>query len=294
MANDAWSDDPAIRMGSDDDPDSQKVKAWLIRWVWPGIGGLAIVVLIVSVMKLSWTYGVVQVAAGVWLIAQLVIRPGAFLLSVRNAFGNAARLFADLLAPGVRLMNRRDEPKPAEVRCFMPQATLDTEAPPAAPMPPAQQSKPKRTIDWLAALDGLLKFWWLIPVALIAWALLSFGGRVLDYFDGPSGREVAAEARAANAESEQRTSTAEVHQREETIAILERHQAQRAHVRVQVEAARETIAAAPDLDARYAAYRDLSDRLRNESRTAAAAAVREYRAGLAAEPARSPGPAEPR
>jgi len=191
-------------------------------------------------------------------------------------------------------MNRRDEPKPAEVRCFMPQATLDTEAPPAAPMPPAQQSKPKRTIDWLAALDGLLKFWWLIPVALIAWALLSFGGRVLDYFDGPSGREVAAEARAANAESEQRTSTAEVHQREETIAILERHQAQRAHVRVQVEAARETIAAAPDLDARYAAYRDLSDRLRNESRTAAAAAVREYRAGLAAEPARSPGPAEPR
>lgn len=137
-------------------------------------------------------------------------------------------------------------------------------------------------VDWGARLEGLidgaLRYWWLIPTAIIvAGAALSFG-RITDWLDGPSGREVIAEVNQRTSEANQRTSEAETERARETVVIIEHGHRARARINTQVEQAREAIAQAPDLRARYAEYRERAQRLRDEGRAAVAASVQRHTA----------------
>lgn len=140
---------------------------------------------------------------------------------------------------------------------------------------------PRAPIDWgakgAAALDWMLKYWWLIAGALLVLFVLN-SCDLRTPFSPPSGREVAAKANQQRAEAGQRTAEAEAVRAQDSVVIIENTARARVRISRQVEEAREAVAEAPDLAARYAEYRDRAQRMRDESRAGVAAAVRQHAA----------------
>jgi hypothetical protein len=128
-------------------------------------------------------------------------------------------------------------------------------------------------VDWLAVLR---RWWWIAPVALLALIAVNVAERVSNWINGPSGREVAAEARTNEAEARERTSNAEADQSQQATVRVETRYVTVERIVRETETARDAIAAAPDLDARLAVHRDFTQRMRDEAAASRAAAVRDY------------------
>lgn len=287
-ANPAWRDDPSFAARGFEDEDSRRLIKGLSILFWPGGSLLIGAGLAIWLFGWGWAVRPWSYAGGVWILAHLMFRPRKFgaeamaaALTVRDVFAFATRLFAEPLNALVTKLNRSLHAAPAAPgpQAFMaagladPLATTESAAREAAPA-----MRPSRRIDWLGLADGVLKFLPVIIVAaLVLWASLA----LKDIFDGPSGKEVAAAARAANAESERRTSEAEARRSAESVVIVEDVGERRRRAQDQTEEAREAVARAPDLETRYAEYRTRAQRLRDESGAAVADAVREHTAGVA-------------
>ncbi len=263
MSNNAYADDPDLRIVRSDDPDSQRLIAFLSRWIWPGIGGLTIVSVIVAVLDLAWAYTPVLVLGATWLVVQLVKRPRQFLSSFAGFFGSITGFMAKHVAPLFRKAN----------------AALKNEEAPVVQgvMAAPPKRADARRFDWLGAADVLLK---LLPLIIILGVAAMLWSPVANLINGPSGREVAAEAEAGNARSEARTGWAEANRGQVSIGIIEDTNRARRQTQAQVEQAREAVDRAADLDAAYAEYRARAQRLRDEGGSAAALAVQQHAAGV--------------
>lgn len=271
----ATMSEPAFSVLSDDDPDSVKVKAFLKRWIWPGAGGLLLMIAFVGVFKLNWAFGLVQLIATGWLIGQIIVRPGPFLISVRNGFGKATALLAACFGQHAK-RHSKDEPKPQDVRRFMPGEKNAQPEPQLAAAPRATRKR----INWLEIGDGALRLAPWVLGAIVLAALYAVVWKPLDrWINGGSGREVAAEANANNARSETITANAESERASQSIVIVETTNRGRDHARAATEEALVAVAAHPDLEAGFAEYSARAQRLRNEGRTAVSGAVQQHAAG---------------
>lgn len=278
MQNEAWADDPDLRVLRDDDADSQKLKRFGRRWIWPGPRGLIVLALLVGfVIETPLTVAAWQWLASIWLAGQMLGRPTNFLLSVRDGFGKATALLASLF--GQR--DRRDEPTPKDVRAFMPQAgevhAAEAVATPTPTAQPTPARPPAKRINWLEVGDQIIRFW---PLILFLVVLAVFWQPIDRLINGASGREVAAEANAGVARSEARTSDAEAQRGTDSIIIVETTHRGRTRARAETEEALEAVANAPDLDASFVEYDTRARSLRDEGRTAVADAVQQHAASI--------------
>lgn len=270
--SEAWANDPSFSVRSSDDPASKALKAGLKRWVFPGYPTLAAAIIIVLVFQVGWAFVPLCYWLIFWVVAQLACRARAFGLETAQAIGAVRDVLERIgVARADAKATKAERAPPASgIRSF---ASIP-ETPP--PLTATQYEPPKRRgdpINWNRLI-------WLGVACAVIFGLMFARDVWRDAFGGPSGAEVAAQARAGVAESNERTAQAEADMGRAVVPIVETHNAARTRVRHEVETTREAIAAAPDLDARYDAYRDLAGRLRDESGAATASAVSEYRAGL--------------
>lgn len=272
--NDAWADDPKIAFMDSNDPDSRALKKGLANLFWPKPTLLGLMWALIVVFDLGGLVDLAIFLTLVWLGAQILFRFTKFWAEVRWFFGKATAALASPFVGGVAWLNRNARGKRAAAPAaqIQPLAAMAN----AAAEPPPAPKPPRTRINWLGAADNLLKFApWIIGLGLALFLVL----KVIDIFDGRSGREVAAEARAGVAESETRTAEAEVIRGQESIVIVEEVGRARDRARTQTEEAREAVAAAPDLEAGFAEYRARALSLRDQGRAPVADAVRQHTTG---------------
>lgn len=272
--SEAWANDPSFSVVSSDDPSSRALKAGLKRWVFPGYPTLCAFALAVLMFRFDGGFVVLGYVLIFWLFAQFAFRAKSFGLETAAAIGAVRDVFARVGAVRAHAKAQKSAQAAAPqtgagVRAF---ASIP-ETPPPLTQTQYEPPKPKRATDW-GKLAGLA-----IVLGCI-FGVLVLADTIKGMFDGPSGREVAAEAAAGVAESERRTSQAETDMGRAVIPIVEAHNEGRARAQAEVRTAREAIASAPDLEARYAAYRDSAVRLRDEGGSASASAVHALRSEL--------------
>lgn len=142
-------------------------------------------------------------------------------------------------------------------------------------------SEPARTpIDWRKLFNSIVDKWWLILVVLGAVLVLMLWDRVTDMFDGPSGREVAAEARADVADAKQATSNAESEQIAAALARVEQAAARGEQLNRHLERVRDAIQNAPDLDSGIAEHDPYVAGVRRDAARERAAALSDYRSSI--------------
>ncbi len=281
----------SMSIRSDDDPDSRALKMGLGLIFWPK--PTLIVLGWLGVLFLGWPSKLVILASLIWLGAHLMFRPSKFgaeigllIDAVLQALKASNAFMARHIEPILKKMNEAHHAK-RRAREAAPQALLSEtrrafaaadrsgEAADAAAaesvVPPAQPKRPP--VDWLAVLR---RWWWIAPVALLALVAVRFVNWATGFLQEPSGREVAAEARANEAEANQRTSDAEVDQSQQAVVRVETRYVTVERIVRETEIAREAIASAPDLDARLAVHRDFTQRMRDEAAASRAAAVLDY------------------
>lgn len=281
MSNDAWANDPDMRVIRSDDPDSRALLRGLGYVFWPYPGLLVVGAIFTLLASRPWN----PIVAGflLWAAAHVMFNPkgvAKVLVAithlfdvVRHVFAAATCALAHLGAPVIAKLNRWAKPKPAAgVQAFAAPAAEAVEPPPA-PVPP-EPSKPKRPrFDWSKPLRFLFNSWLWVGVVIFAIAA-SVGSWFSDF--GKSGREVAAEAEKNLAEANERTARAETDQQAQTTERVEVRYVEVARIVRVTEQAREAIAEAPNLDAGIAVHRDFTRRMRDEADAARAAAVRNY------------------
>lgn len=252
------------------DAERSRAGAFIAAALWPGCGAL---LLGWALYWLGWRAigGALLLCTGIWLAAQFLLRPKQFGAEIGGAlwrgaqiFGRIGKLMADAFGPMLARLNANYHQRRERAAAFAgfgeALAANDRQSP--TPM----------------AWGKLIP--WAVAVCLSAVLMLALARCApLNPFAPPSGREVAAEARAAVAESETRTAGAEAGRSRVSVAIVERAAATRERVHTQVEEAREAIAAAPDLESRFTEYRSRAQRLRDESAAAVAASVQQHTAG---------------
>lgn len=266
--HEAWDNDPSFVVLSSDDPASIALKKGLALWIWPGYAGLAVALITAFVFQIAWAVPFLSWGISLWLAAQFIFRPAQFA-------DDAVKVFLNLREIGTKIVGAipKPKPKPRQARAPLP------ETPP--PLQQAFYEPPKQSsIDWGALFNSIIKFWWVIPVFVIGVVALKALSGFANWIGGPSGREVQAEASTRAAESRERTADAEADMGRAIVPIIEEHTAARVRVQRQVETTRAAIENAPDLQSRYSAYRGDAERLRDEGRSAAAAAVSALRAEL--------------
>jgi hypothetical protein len=243
---------------TDDDPDSRALKTGLGLIFWPK--PTLIVLGWLGVLFLGWPAKLVIFASLIWLGAHLMFRP--------SKFGPEIAIAIDAVLQFLKACNafaaadRSGEAADA--------AAAESVVSPA----PAPRRPP---VDWLAVLR---RWWWIAPVALLALIAVNVAERVSNWINGPSGREVAAEARTNEAEARERTSDAETDQSQQATVRVETRYVTVERIVRETETARDAIAAAPDLDARLAVHRDFTQRMRDEAAASRAAAVSDFNSSL--------------
>lgn len=254
----------SMSIRSDDDPDSRALKTGLGLIFWPK--PTLIVLGWLGVLFLGWPSKLVILASLIWLGAHLMFRP--------SKFGAEIGLAIDA---GLHAKRRAREVQPAPAPMAFAAASRSPEASIAASASTAPLSPPRPPVDWLAVLR---RWWWIAPVALLALIAVRFVNWATGFLQEPSGREVAAEARANEAEANQRTSDAEADQSQQAVVRVETRYVTVERIVRETEIAREAIASAPDLDARLAVHRDFTQRMRDEAAASRAAAVSDFNPSL--------------
>lgn len=282
----------SMSIRSDDDPDSRALKTGLGLIFWPR--PTLILLGWSGVLLLGWPANIVIFASLAWLAAHLMFRPSKFGMEIGHLIDGARQIFAwateqlgKHIAPIIAKMNadhhakrraREVQPAAAAPMAFA-AASRSAEASIAASAPaaPEPERAARDRTNWLAVLR---RWWWIAPVALLALIAVNVAERVSTWINGPSGREVAADARANEAEANQRTSDAEADQSQQATVRVETRYVTVERIVRETEIAREAIASAPDLDARLAVHRDFTQRMRDEAAASRAAAVLDYDSSL--------------
>lgn len=273
--------DPTISLHDSDDPSSRALKKGLGLIFWPGAGLLALGLITAFVFMLPWLARLMTWYAALWLAAHVMFRPSKFgaeiaacLLALRDVFAGASAFLANWLKTNVRATASKQS------KAAQPPLTLYNVAP-AAEAPPESAPPPLATkrwdVDWGRLGAALLnpRIWLLLATGWVA--LIIANG--LNLFSR-SGREVAAEAERNIAIAETKTREAELRQRESALARSDALESRRGAIHQQSEAARAALETSPDDDARFAAYVEFTQRLRDDSAHAAAAAVSDYHSSL--------------
>lgn len=276
----------SMSVRTDDDPDSRALKTGLGLIFWPK--PTLIVLGWLGVLFLGWPSKLAIFASLIWLGAHLMFRPSKFGAEIGLAIDAGLQFLKACNA----FMARHIEPILKKANAAHHAKRRAREATPAAPMmafaaasrsadasvapatsAPAPTRTPRPPVDWLAVLR---RWWWIAPVALLAIFAARFVGWATGFLEKPSGREVAAEARTNEAEARERTSEAEVDQSQQATVRVETRYVTVERIVRETETARDAIAAAPDLDARFAVHRDFTQRMRDEAAASRAAAVLDY------------------
>lgn len=147
----------------------------------------------------------------------------------------------------------------------------------AAPAPPP---RPDHQVDWgkfgAALLDW--RFWACVIVGLtLLGVLYACSG---DGPFAPSGREVAADARAHEADARTREASATAGQQAHTSVIVEERHARLDQIHADLEQTRDALQANSDFDARFERYRSFSERMRADAARDYGIAVSDYRSSI--------------
>lgn len=282
MDNPAWADDPDLRVAEMDDVDSRRLIKGLriIFWPWPTL--LIVLWTAAIIFDLAFLSGPLLFGTMLWLTAHLLFRTKKFLSELR-AFGEAvADQLSKLMAKLNRAAKKRDSAEPAAAKSA-PQMR-EAPAPESAPVRPEPSepiAKPRAPIDWGKAFGWLLNP--RVLIAIFVLLLLIGAWRAFDAinpFREPSGREVAAEARADVADAKQATSDAESAQARAAIERLENAASRYERLSREAERARHAIQNAPDLDGGIIEHRAYVDGVRRDAADARASAVHDYRSAI--------------
>lgn len=274
MSNDAWADDPDLRVETDDDPDSQRLKKGLGLLFWPRPTLIIIGWLGVILFDGFFVARAVMFFTALWVGAHLLFRPKKFFIELRAPFAAGAAFMAKYGAPLFAWLNRMAKAKKREATP-QPATAAQPAAYAIADDAPAPRPRASR-FDW-SKLGFLLNPKVIIGILILMAAIgVLRGCDAINPFAPPSGAEVAAQANANTAEANQRTAEAETNRSGQSVVIVEENWRTRARVRNEVEEGREAIAQGPDLDTRYREYRDRVLRLRNASDAAVATAVQQH------------------
>lgn len=284
MTHPDWTDDPDLRVQTMDDVDSRRLLKGLriIFWPWPTL--LIMLWTAAIIFDLAFLSGPLLFGTVLWLTAHLLFRTKKFLSELR-AFGEAvADQLSKLMAKLNRAAKKRDNAEPAATTSA-PQAreapAPQVEAAPVRPKPSEPIGKPRMPFDWGKAFGWLLNprvLIGLFVLILIVGALKSCDS--INPFREPSGREVAAEARADVADAKQATSEAESAQARAALERLESAAARYERLSREAERARHAIQNAPDLDGGIIEHRAYVDGVRRDAASARAAAVSDYRSAV--------------
>lgn len=278
MTNDAWLDDPDLRVHDSDDPDSRALKKGLSLIFWPRPTLLIVGWLIAIIFDLGWASGLLMFATCLWLGAHLLFRPSRFFGELR-AVGD---YIAEWLSKAMRKLNRAAKQEPQapsptpEPQAFAALAPGPNRPTGAAPELPAPAPKPTR-IDWGKLGRALLNPWFWVIVGVLCVGVMALRG--FDFFQ-PSGREVAADARADVAEANESTANAETEQMAAALARVEAAATRLDRLTREAERARHAIQNAPDLDSGIAAHSEYVGRLRGDAAAERAAAVSDFGASI--------------
>lgn len=281
----------SISIRSDDDPDSRALKMGLGLIFWPK--PTLILLGWLGVLFLGWPSKLVIFATLIWLGAHLMFRPSKFgaeiglvIDAVLQALKASNAFMARHIEPILKRMNAAHHEKrrareaaavPAPMAFAAASRSAEASVAASAPAAPEPERAARDRTNWLTVLR---RWWWIAPVALLAFIAVRFVNWATGFLQEPSGREVAAEARANEAEANQRTSDAEVDQSQQATVRVETRYVTVERIVRETEIAREAIASAPDLDARLAVHRDFTQRMRDEAAASRAAAVSDFNSSL--------------
>lgn len=292
------------------------VERWFQFMCWPGCAWLAILSLWVAPL---WLACIIIYLA---LYAALAYAwPGAFQTFWRDMAKTAPAKLRELLSDGVRLIvalfdicarliagfRERAKSKPAAAPAAatagkprakaarrapdpVPQRMVamglgDFEGPAEEPRAPEEVAPRRRpaSIDW-GKLGGALlnpKFWAFVLVCIVLITLARCADGI-NPLKPPSGREVAADARANQAEANARTNAAETQQREDALGRVDARNDDLRRLEQETETARAAIQAEPQIFARIELHRAFVQRMRDEAARSSAAAVSDYRSSVGA------------
>lgn len=262
------------------DPDSQRVLAFIKLWFWPGFRFVGVLLIALFFLRWDWLLSALQIYGAMWVMMHLIWRPLSFLRDLREVFAKSSKVLADIGGPLIAWLNARFAgvrvSREEEAR-YVPATLAAVGNDPFADQKPRVQ-RPR--FQWERAVE--LLFNWKLYAAIALIGLLLWGARACSSGGPwqPSGREVAAECATNIAEAERDTLQAEARQREQAIERLEARNAYLERLNQETRNAEREIADAPDLDAAAAALAAFDRSVRDASASARAAAVQSYRASL--------------
>lgn len=195
----------------------ERVFKAFLRACFPGWYAIAAIWAAFLFLEIPWAFGFVKLCTWAWVGAHLAFRWKqvlAFVLSVRDKFGAAAKAMADVLGPWIANLNasyhaNRIAKDEAKAKPLMMGLAVVRDAPAASP-------PPVKPIDWLAGAKNVLAFLWgwrkLIAIALVLWFLFGVFAPVYRFAMCPfggwgpfwcAGSQANLEARVENAETNQ-------------------------------------------------------------------------------------------